>query len=184
MGGLPLPVLLSDLTSTGFDLTASKNMLSPCPLKDITLTAQYRSQRSAIPTTPPVGCLCWPCHQHCGNDHRRCTAGRLTGCIQLDFRAMADPSSAQRVPPSGKLASNWPKCSGGCRTACSCCRSRLDITPTTPMRSQAAQWAIENELMTLRNVSIGQIRPPCAGLHRKSHSRVGKAQQMKPSAKK
>ena len=50
-----------------------------------------------------------------------------------------------------------------------------DIDTDDTDAQQAAQWAIENELMTLRSSEHpDKFEPPCAGLHRKSHSRVAK----------
>lgn len=172
---------LSDLTSTGFDLTASKTSFL-MPAQDITLTAQYRSSAPAIDDAPvdaPV-------------DPGISTAVTIIGGALLvgglhqlgtELWLIHHLPKGTAIPETRiELAEVLWKDAGQPAPAAEAAYTDIDTDDTDAQ--QAAQWAIENELMTLRSSEHPEKFDPHMPVSTVKAIRAWKkAQQMKPSAK-
>ena len=172
---------LSDLTSTGFDLTASKTSFL-MPAQDITLTAQYRSSAPAIDDAPvdaPV-------------DPAISTAVTIIGGALLvgglhqlgtEMWLIHHLPKGTAIPETRiELAEVLWKDAGQPAPAAEAAYTDIDTDDTDAQ--QAAQWAIENELMTLRSSEHPDKFDPHVPVSTVKAIRAWKkAQQMKPSTK-
>lgn len=172
---------LSDLTSTGFDLTASKTSFL-MPAQDITLTAQYRSSAPAIDDTPvdaSVGPAISTAVTIIGG------ALLVGGLHQLgtELWLIHHLPKGTAIPETRiELAEVLWKDAGQPAPAAEAAYTDIDTDDTDAQ--QAAQWAIENELMTLRSSEHpDKFNPHVPVSTVKAIRAWKKAQQMKPSAK-
>ena len=172
---------LSDLTSTGFDLTASKTSFL-MPAQDITLTAQYRSSAPTIDDTPvdsPVGPAISTAVTIIGG------ALLVGGLHQLgtELWLIHHLPKGTAIPETRiELAEVLWKDAGQPAPAAEAAYTDIDTDDTDAQ--QAAQWAIENELMTLRSSEHPDKFDPHVPVSTVKAIRAWKkAQQMKPSAK-
>ena len=172
---------LSDLTSTGFDLTASKTSFL-MPAQDITLTAQYRSSAPAIDDTPvddSVGPAISTAVTIIGG------ALLVGGLHQLgtEMWLIHHLPKGTAIPETRiELAEVLWKDAGQPAPAAEAAYTDIDTDDTDAQ--QAAQWAIENELMTLRSSEHPDKFDPHVPVSTVKAIRAWKkAQQMKPSAK-
>lgn len=172
---------LSDLTSTGFDLTASKTSFL-MPTQDITLTAQYRSSAPAIDDTPvdaSVGPAISTAVTIIGG------ALLVGGLHQLgtEMWLIHHLPKGTAIPETRiELAEVLWKDAGQPAPAAEAAYTDIDTDDTDAQ--QAAQWAIENELMTLRSSEHPDKFDPHVPVSTVKAIRAWKkAQQMKPSAK-
>ena len=172
---------LSDLTSTGFDLTASKTSFL-MPTQDITLTAQYRSSAPAIDDTPvdaSVGPAISTAVTIIGG------ALLVGGLHQLgtELWLIHHLPKGTAIPETRiELAEVLWKDAGQPAPAAEAAYTDIDTDDTDAQ--QAAQWAIENELMTLRSSEHPDKFDPHVPVSTVKAIRAWKkAQQMKPSAK-
>ena len=139
---------LSALTSTGFDLTASKTSFL-MPAQDITLTAQYRSSAPAIDDAPvdaSVGPAISTAVTIIGG------ALLVGGLHQLgtEMWLIHHLPKGTAIPETRiELAEVLWKDAGQPAPAAEAAYTDIDTDDTDAQ--QAAQWAIENELMTLRS---------------------------------
>lgn len=172
---------LSDLTSTGFDLTASETSFL-MPTQDITLTAQYRSSAPAIddasadaPVDPAISTAV------------TIIGGALLvgGLHQLgtEMWLIHHLPKGTAIPETRiELAEVLWKDAGQPAPAAEAAYTDIDTDDTDAQ--QAAQWAIENELMTLRSSEHPDKFDPHVPVSTVKAIRAWKkAQQMKPSAK-
>lgn len=172
---------LSDLTSTGFDRTASKTSFL-MPTQDITLTAQYRPIPPTIDDAPvdaPV-------------DPGISTAVTIIGGALLvgglhqlgtELWLIHHLPKGTAIPETRiELAEVLWKDAGQPAPAVEAAYTDIDTDDTDAQ--QAAQWAIENELMTLRSSEHPDKFDPHVPVSTVKAIRAWKkAQQMKPSAK-
>ena len=172
---------LSDLTSTGFDLTASKTSFL-MPAQDITLTAQYRSSAPAIDDAPvdaSVGPAISTAVTIIGG------ALLVGGLHQLgtEMWLIHHLPKGTAIPETRiELAEVLWKDAGQPAPAAEAAYTDIDTDDTDAQ--QAAQWAIENELMTLRSSEHPDKFDPHVPVSTVKAIRAWKkAQQMKPSAK-
>lgn len=172
---------LSDLTSTGFDLTASKTSFL-MPAQDITLTAQYRSSAPAIDDAPvdaSVGPAISTAVTIIGG------ALLVGGLHQLgtELWLIHHLPKGTAIPETRiELAEVLWKDAGQPAPAAEAAYTDIDTDDTDAQ--QAAQWAIENELMTLRSSEHPEKFDPHVPVSTVKAIRAWKkAQQMKPSAK-
>lgn len=172
---------LSDLTSTGFDLTASKTSFL-MPAQDITLTAQYRSSAPAIDDAPvdaSVGPAISTAVTIIGG------ALLVGGLHQLgtELWLIHHLPKGTAIPETRiELAEVLWKDAGQPAPAAEAAYTDIDTDDTDAQ--QAAQWAIENELMTLRSSEHPDKFDPHVPVSTVKAIRAWKkAQQMKPSAK-
>lgn len=172
---------LSDLTSTGFDLTASKTSFL-MPAQDITLTAQYRSSAPTIDDTPvdaSVGPAISTAVTIIGG------ALLVGGLHQLgtEMWLIHHLPKGTAIPETRiELAEVLWKDAGQPAPAAEAAYTDIDTDDTDAQ--QAAQWAIENELMTLRSSEHPDKFDPHVPVSTVKAIRAWKkAQQMKPSAK-
>lgn len=172
---------LSDLTSTGFDLTASKTSFR-MPAQDITLTAQYRSSAPAIDDAPvdaSVGPAISTAVTIIGG------ALLVGGLHQLgtELWLIHHLPKGTAIPETRiELAEVLWKDAGQPAPAAEAAYTDIDTDDTDAQ--QAAQWAIENELMTLRSSEHPDKFDPHVPVSTVKAIRAWKkAQQMKPSAK-
>lgn len=172
---------LPDLTSTGFDLTASETSFL-MPAQDITLTAQYRSSAPAIddasadsPVDPGISTAV------------TIIGGALLvgGLHQLgtELWLIHHLPKGTAIPETRiELAEVLWKDAGQPAPAAEAAYADIDTDDTDAQ--QAAQWAIENELMTLRSSEHPDKFDPHVPVSTvKSIRAWKKAQQMKPSTK-
>ena len=172
---------LPDLTSTGFDLTASETSFL-MPAQDITLTAQYRSSAPAIddasadaPVDPAISTAV------------TIIGGALLvgGLHQLgtELRLIHHLPKGTAIPETRiELAEVLWKDAGQPAPAAEAAYTDIDTDDTDAQ--QAAQWAIENELMTLRSSEHPDKFDPHVPVSTVKAIRAWKkAQQMKPSTK-
>lgn len=172
---------LSDLTSTGFDLTASETSFL-MPTQDITLTAQYRSSAPAIddasadaPVDPAISTAV------------TIIGGALLvgGLHQLgtEMWLIHHLPKGTAIPETRiELAEVLWKDAGQPAPAAEAAYTDIDTDDTDAQ--QAAQWAIENELMTLRSSEHPDKFDPHVPVSTVKAIRAWKkAQQMKPSTK-
>lgn len=172
---------LPDLTSTGFDLTASETSFL-MPAQDITLTAQYRSSAPAIddasadaPVDPAISTAV------------TIIGGALLvgGLHQLgtELWLIHHLPKGTAIPETRiELAEVLWKDAGQPAPAAEAAYTDIDTDDTDAQ--QAAQWAIENELMTLRSSEHPDKFDPHVPVSTVKAIRAWKkAQQMKPSAK-
>ena len=168
---------LSDLTSTGFDLTASKTSFL-MPAQDITLTAQYRSSAPAIDDAS-VGPAISTAVTIIGG------ALLVGGLHQLgtEMWLIHHLPKGTAIPETRiELAEVLWKDAGQPAPAAEAAYTDIDTDDTDAQ--QAAQWAIENELMTLRSSEHPDKFNPHVPVSTVKVIRAWKkAQQMKPSAK-
>lgn len=172
---------LSDLTSTGFDLTASKTSFL-MPTQDITLTAQYRPSAPTIDDTPvdaSVGPAISTAVTIIGG------ALLVGGLHQLgtEMWLIHHLPKGTAIPETRiELAEVLWKDAGQPAPAAEAAYTDIDTDDTDAQ--QAAQWAIENELMTLRSSEHPDKFDPHVPVSTVKAIRAWKkAQQMKPSAK-
>lgn len=172
---------LSDLTSTGFDLTASKTSFL-MPAQDITLTAQYRSSAPAIDDASAdasVGPAISTAVTIIGG------ALLVGGLHQLgtEMWLIHHLPKGTAIPETRiELAEVLWKDAGQPAPAAEAAYTDIDTDDTDAQ--QAAQWAIENELMTLRSSEHPDKFNPHVPVSTVKVIRAWKkAQQMKPSAK-
>ena len=172
---------LSDLTSTGFDLTASKTSFL-MPTQDITLTAQYRPSAPAIDDAPAdasVGPAISTAVTIIGG------ALLVGGLHQLgtELWLIHHLPKGTAIPETRiELAEVLWKDAGQPAPAAEAAYTDIDTDDTDAQ--QAAQWAIENELMTLRSSEHPDKFDPHVPVSTVKAIRAWKkAQQMKPSAK-
>ena len=172
---------LSDLTSTGFDLTASKTSFL-MPAQDITLTAQYRSSAPAIDDAPvdaSVGPAISTAVTIIGG------ALLVGGLHQLgtEMWLIHHLPKGTAIPETRiELAEVLWKDAGQPAPAAEAAYTDIDTDDTDAQ--QAAQWAIENELMTLRSSEHPDKFDPHVPVSTVKAIRAWKkAQQMKPSTK-
>lgn len=172
---------LSALTSTGFDLTASKTSFL-MPAQDITLTAQYRSSAPAIDDAPvdaSVGPAISTAVTIIGG------ALLVGGLHQLgtELWLIHHLPKGTAIPETRiELAEVLWKDAGQPAPAAEAAYTDIDTDDTDAQ--QAAQWAIENELMTLRSSEHPDKFDPHVPVSTVKAIRAWKkAQQMKPSAK-
>ena len=172
---------LSDLTSTGFDLTASETSFR-MPAQDITLTAQYRPSAPTIDDAPvdaPV-------------DPGISTAVTIIGGALLvgglhqlgtELWLIHHLPKGTAIPETRiELAEVLWKDAGQPVPAAEAAYTDIDTDDTDAQ--QAAQWAIENELMTLRSSEHPDKFDPHVPVSTVKAIRAWKkAQQMKPSTK-
>lgn len=172
---------LSDLTSTGFDLTASETSFH-MPDQDITLTAQYRPSAPTIDDAPvdaPV-------------DPGISTAVTIIGGALLvgglhqlgtELWLIHHLPKGTAIPETRiELAEVLWKDAGQPAPAAEAAYTDIDTDDTDAQ--QAAQWAIENELMTLRSSEHPDKFDPHVPVSTVKAIRAWKkAQQMKPSTK-
>ena len=172
---------LSALTSTGFDLTASKTSFL-MPAQDITLTAQYRSSAPAIDDAPVDASV----------DPAISTAVTIIGGALLvgglhqlgtELWLIHHLPKGTAIPETRiELAEVLWKDAGQPAPAAEAAYTDIDTDDTDAQ--QAAQWAIENELMTLRSSEHPDKFDPHVPVSTVKAIRAWKkAQQMKPSAK-
>ena len=173
--------VLPDLTSTGFDLTASKTSFL-MPAQDITLTAQYRSSAPAIDDAPvdaSVGPAISTAVTIIGG------ALLVGGLHQLgtELWLIHHLPKGTAIPETRiELAEVLWKDAGQPAPAAEAAYTDIDTDDTDAQ--QAAQWAIENELMTLRSSEHPDKFDPHVPVSTVKAIRAWKkAQQMKPSAK-
>lgn len=166
---------LSDLTSTGFDLTASETSFL-MPAQDITLTAQYRPSAPTIDDAPV--------------DPGISTAVTIIGGALLvgglhqlgtEMWLIHHLPKGTAIPETRiELAEVLWKDAGQPAPAAEAAYTDIDDTDA----QQAAQWAIENELMTLRSSEHPDKFDPHVPVSTVKAIRAWKkAQQMKPSTK-
>ena len=172
---------LSDLTSTGFDLTASETSFL-MPTQDITLTAQYRS---SAPTTDDASA-------DASVDPAISTAVTIIGGALLvgglhqlgtEMWLIHHLPKGTAIPETRiELAEVLWKDAGQPAPAAGTAYTDIDTDDTDAQ--QAAQWAIENELMTLRSSEHPDKFDPHVPVSTVKAIRAWKkAQQMKPSTK-
>lgn len=168
---------LPDLTRTGFDLTASETSFL-MPTQDITLTAQYRPSVPAIDDAPV--------------DPAISTAVTIIGGALLvgglhqlgtELWLIHHLPKGTAIPETRiELAEVLWKDAGQPAPAAEAAYTDIDTDDTDAQ--QAAQWAIENELMTLRSSEHPDKFDPHVPVSTVKAIRAWKkAQQMKPSAK-
>lgn len=168
---------LSDLTSTGFDLTASETSFL-MPAQDITLTAQYRPSAPTIDDAPV--------------DPGISTAVTIIGGALLvgglhqlgtEMWLIHHLPKGTAIPETRiELAEVLWKDAGQPAPAAEAAYTDIDTDDTDAQ--QAAQWAIENELMTLRSSEHPDKFDPHVPVSTVKAIRAWKkAQQMKPSTK-
>lgn len=172
---------LPDLTSTGFDLTASETSFL-MPAQDITLTAQYRSSAPAIddasadaPVDPGIstavtiigGALLVGGLHQLGTELwliHHLPKGTAIPETRIELAEVLWKDAGQPVPTAEA--------------------AYTDIDTDDTDAQQAAQWAIENELMTLRSSEHPDKFDPHVPVSTVKAIRAWKkAQQMKPSTK-
>lgn len=169
--------VLPDLTSTGFDLTASETSFL-MPAQDITLTAQYRPSIPTIDDSPV--------------DPAISTAVTIIGGALLvgglhqlgtELWLIHHLPEGTAIPETRiELAEVLWKDAGQPAPAAEAAYTDIDTDDTDAQ--QAAQWAIENELMTLRSSEHPDKFDPHVPVSTVKAIRAWKkAQQMKPSAK-
>lgn len=169
--------VLPDLTSTGFDLTASETSFL-MPTQDITLTAQYRPSIPTIDDAPV--------------DPAISTAVTIIGGALLvgglhqlgtELWLIHHLPKGTAIPETRiELAEVLWKDAGQPAPAAEAVYTDIDTDDTDAQ--QAAQWAIENELMTLRSSEHPDKFDPHVPVSTVKAIRAWKkAQQMKPSAK-
>lgn len=169
--------VLPDLTSTGFDLTASETSFR-MPAHDITLTAQYRPIAPDIDDAPV--------------DPAISTAVTIIGGALLvgglhqlgtELWLLHHLPKGTAIPETRiELAEVLWKDAGQPAPAAEAAYTDIDTDDTDAQ--QAAQWAIENELMTLRSSEHPDKFDPHVPVSTVKAIRAWKkAQQMKPSAK-
>ena len=172
---------LPDLTSTGFDLTASETSFR-MPAQDITLTAQYRSSAPAIDDAPVDASV----------DPAISTAVTIIGGALLvgglhqlgtELWLIHHLPKGTAIPETRiELAEVLWKDAGQPAPAAEAAYTDIDTDDTDAQ--QAAQWAIENELMTLRSSEHPDKFDPHVPVSTVKAIRAWKkAQQMKPSTK-
>ena len=172
---------LSDLTSTGFDLTASETSFL-MPAQDITLTAQYRSSAPAIDDASADASV----------DPAISTAVTVIGGALLvgglhqlgtELWLIHHLPKGTAIPETRiELAEVLWKDAGQPAPAAEAAYTDIDTDDTDAQ--QAAQWAIENELMTLRSSEHPDKFDPHVPVSTVKAIRAWKkAQQMKPSTK-
>lgn len=172
---------LSDLTSTGFDRTASKTSFL-MPTQDITLTAQYRPIPPTIDDAPVDASV----------DPGISTAVTIIGGALLvgglhqlgtEMWLIHHLPKGTAIPETRiELAEVLWKDAGQPAPAVEAAYTDIDTDDTDAQ--QAAQWAIENELMTLRSSEHPDKFDPNVPVSTVKAIRAWKkAQQMKPSAK-
>lgn len=168
---------LSDLTSTGFDRTASETSFL-MPAQDITLTAQYRPSAPTIDDAPV--------------DPGISTAVTIIGGALLvgglhqlgtEMWLIHHLPKGTAIPETRiELAEVLWKDAGQPAPAAEAAYTDIDTDDTDAQ--QAAQWAIENELMTLRSSEHPEKFDPHVPVSTVKAIRAWKkAQQMKPSTK-
>lgn len=168
---------LPDLTRTGFDLTASETSFL-MPTQDITLTAQYRPIAPDIDDAPV--------------DPAISTAVTIIGGALLvgglhqlgtELWLIHHLPKGTAIPETRiELAEVLWKDAGQPAPAAEAAYTDIDTDDTDAQ--QAAQWAIENELMTLRSSEHPDKFDPHVPVSTVKAIRAWKkAQQMKPSAK-
>lgn len=168
---------LPDLASTGFDLTASETSFL-MPAQDITLTAQYRPSIPTIDDAPV--------------DPAISTAVTIIGGALLvgglhqlgtELWLIHHLPKGTAIPETRiELAEVLWKDAGQPAPAAEAAYTDIDTDDTDAQ--QAAQWAIENELMTLRSSEHPDKFDPHVPVSTVKAIRAWKkAQQMKPSAK-
>lgn len=172
---------LSDLTSTGFDRTASKTSFR-MPAQDITLTAQYRPIPPTIDDAPVDASV----------DPAISTAVTIIGGALLvgglhqlgtELWLIHHLPKGTAIPETRiELAEVLWKDAGQPAPAAEAAYTDIDTDDTDAQ--QAAQWAIENELMTLRSSEHPDKFDPHVPVSTVKAIRAWKkAQQMKPSTK-
>lgn len=172
---------LSDLTSTGFDRTASKTSFR-MPAQDITLTAQYRPIPPTIDDAPVDASV----------DPAISTAVTIIGGALLvgglhqlgtELWLIHHLPKGTAIPETRiELAEVLWKDAGQPAPAAEAAYADIDTDDTDAQ--QAAQWAIENELMTLRSSEHPDKFDPHVPVSTVKAIRAWKkAQQMKPSTK-
>lgn len=172
---------LSDLTSTGFDLTASETSFR-MPAQDITLTAQYRPSAPTIDDAPVDASV----------DPGISTAVTIIGGALLvgglhqlgtEMWLIHHLPKGTAIPETRiELAEVLWKDAGQPAPAAEAAYTDIDTDDTDAQ--QAAQWAIENELMTLRSSEHpDKFNPHVPVSTVKAIRAWKKAQQMKPSTK-
>lgn len=172
---------LSDLTSTGFDRTASKTSFR-MPAQDITLTAQYRPIPPTIDDAPVDASV----------DPGISTAVTIIGGALLvgglhqlgtEMWLIHHLPKGTAIPETRiELAEVLWKDAGQPAPAAEAAYTDIDTDDTDAQ--QAAQWAIENELMTLRSSEHPDKFDPHVPVSTVKAIRAWKkAQQMKPSTK-
>ena len=172
---------LSDLTSTGFDRTASKTSFR-MPAQDITLTAQYRPIPPTIDDAPVDASV----------DPGISTAVTIIGGALLvgglhqlgtELWLIHHLPKGTAIPETRiELAEVLWKDAGQPAPAAEAAYTDIDTDDTDAQ--QAAQWAIENELMTLRSSEHPDKFDPHVPVSTVKAIRAWKkAQQMKPSTK-
>lgn len=172
---------LSDLTSTGFDLTASETSFR-MPAQDITLTAQYRPSAPAIDDASADASV----------DPAISTAVTIIGGALLvgglhqlgtELWLIHHLPKGTAIPETRiELAEVLWKDAGQPVPAAEAAYTDIDTDDTDAQ--QAAQWAIENELMTLRSSEHPDKFDPHVPVSTVKAIRAWKkAQQMKPSTK-
>ena len=171
----------SALTDPDFDLTASKTSF-PMPAQDITLTAQYRSSAPAIDDAPvdaSVGPAISTAVTIIGG------ALLVGGLHQLgtELWLIHHLPKGTAIPETRiELAEVLWKDAGQPAPAAEAAYTDIDTDDTDAQ--QAAQWAIENELMTLRSSEHPDKFDPHVPVSTVKAIRAWKkAQQMKPSTK-
>ena len=168
---------LPDLASTGFDLTASDASFL-MPAQDITLTAQYR------PSAPTI--------DDASVDPAISTAVTIIGGALLvgglhqlgtELWLIHHLPKGTAIPETRiELAEVLWKDAGQPAPAAGTAYTDIDTDDTDAQ--QAAQWAIENELMTLRSSEHPDKFDPHVPVSTVKAIRAWKkAQQMKPSTK-
>lgn len=172
---------LPDLTSTGFDLTASETSFR-MPAQDITLTAQYRPSAPAIDDASADASV----------DPAISTAVTIIGGALLvgglhqlgtELWLIHHLPKGTAIPETRiELAEVLWKDAGQPAPAAEAAYTDIDTDDTDAQ--QAAQWAIENELMTLRSSEHPDKFDPHVPVSTVKAIRAWKkAQQMKPSTK-
>ena len=172
---------LPDLTSTGFDLTASETSFL-MPAQDITLTAQYRPSAPAIDDASADASV----------DPAISTAVTIIGGALLvgglhqlgtELWLIHHLPKGTAIPETRiELAEVLWKDAGQPVPAAEAAYTDIDTDDTDAQ--QAAQWAIENELMTLRSSEHPDKFDPHVPVSTVKAIRAWKkAQQMKPSTK-
>lgn len=172
---------LPDLTSTGFDLTASETSFR-MPAQDITLTAQYRPSAPTIDDAPVDASV----------DPAISTAVTIIGGALLvgglhqlgtELWLIHHLPKGTAIPETRiELAEVLWKDAGQPAPAAEAAYTDIDTDDTDAQ--QAAQWAIENELMTLRSSEHPDKFDPHVPVSTVKAIRAWKkAQQMKPSTK-
>ena len=171
----------SALTDPDFDLTASETSFH-MPAQDITLTAQYRSSAPAIDDAPvdaSVGPAISTAVTIIGG------ALLVGGLHQLgtELWLIHHLPKGTAIPETRiELAEVLWKDAGQPAPAAEAAYTDIDTDDTDAQ--QAAQWAIENELMTLRSSEHPDKFDPHVPVSTVKAIRAWKkAQQMKPSTK-